>query len=190
MEYEMKRILCATLMTALVPFALSAQDSGSEKNDVQQKDVTVIHAQSTADGKSEVGERILEECIVSLPKVDDLEPEIVSQSAYLKEVNGDPSRNEFVKTYSASLDINYMLYQKTLIIVTTNSVKGQEPVMKVMEKNLKQSRKFTSNSSDGDIFAGRSNRQYYFSTPEAAEKDVKKRASAWLKQQSAVLCKK
>ena len=56
-----------------------------------------------------------------------------------------------------------MVYQKTLIIVTTNSVKGQEPVMKVMEKNLKQ-----TNSSPPVLQRGsvcrRSNRQYYFST--------------------------
>ena len=34
--------------------------------------------------------------------------------------------------------------------------------MKVMEKNLKQTKQFTSSSSEGDLFAGRSNRQYYF----------------------------
>jgi hypothetical protein len=189
MESDMKKALYTTVLSALLPLALYAQGSVSEK-EIQQKDITIIHGQSTADGKSQIGERILEECSVSLPKIDDLEPEINSQSAYLKEINGDPSRNEFVKTYTATLEINYMVYQKTLIIVTTNSVKGQEPVMKVMEKNLKQTKQFTSSSSEGDLFAGRSNRQYYFSTPEAAAKDVKKRAAAWLKQQSAVLCKK
>jgi hypothetical protein len=37
-----------------------------------EKDITIIHGQSIADGKSEIGERILEECIVSPPQVDDL----------------------------------------------------------------------------------------------------------------------
>ena len=183
----MKRTLCATIVVAVFPLAVFSQNDRAVR---EEKDVTIIHGHSTADGKSEVGERILEECIVSLPKLDDLEPEITSESIFLKEINGDPSKNEFVKTYRASMDINYMLYQKVLIVVTTNSVKGQEPVMKVMEKSLKQSKRITSNSSDGDLYAGRSNRQHYFSTPEAAAKDAKKRAAAWLKQQSAVVCKK
>lgn len=161
-----------------------------DENQRVEKDVTIIHAQSTADGKSEVGERILEECIVSLPSAEDLAPEISSESIFLKEINGEPSKNEHVKTYNATIEINYMIYQKVLVVVTTNSVKGQEPVMKVMEKNLKQSKRFVSNSSEGDLYAGRSRRQYYFSTPESASNDVKKRVAVWLKQQAAVTCKK
>jgi hypothetical protein len=119
-----------------------------------------------------------------------LEPVVNSSSQYLKEINGDPSKNDFVKTYSAALEINYILYQKVLIVVTTNSVKGQEPVMKVMEKSLTQTKRFESNSSDGDLYAGRSHRAYYFSTPEGASADAKKRAAAWIKQQASVMCKK
>jgi hypothetical protein len=183
----MNKIFCVTILAAILPMGIYAGDGDNRTVD---KDITVIHGTSSADGRSEVGERILEECIVSLPNAEDLEPEISSADPFLKEINGDPAKNEIVKTYSASLDINYMLYQKVLVVVTTNSIKGQEPVMKVMEKNLKQAKHFVSNSSEGDIFAGRSHRQYYFSTPEAAAKDVKKRASAWIKQQVSVLCKK
>ncbi|MBN2189488.1 MAG: hypothetical protein JW699_08535, partial [Chitinispirillaceae bacterium] len=71
-----------------------------------------------------------------------------------------------------------------------SSVQGQEPVMKMVEKTLRQSRLFESNPSDGDHFAGKSNRQYYFPTAEAAVSDVKKRAAIWIKQQSAVICSK
>lgn len=175
---------------AIIIAGLSAAVFSEEEKQVIEKDVTVIHAQSTADGKSEVGERVLEECIVSLPQVEDLVPDVKSESIFLKEINGDPAKNDFVKAYTAEIEINYMVYQKVLVVVTTNSVKGQEPVMKVMEKSLKQSKRFTSNSSDGDLYAGRSRRQYYFSTSDGAANDVKKRAAVWLKQQAAVTCKK
>lgn|SRR5512133_2621328 len=151
---------------------------------------TIIHGVSSADGKSDVSERILEECLQSLPRSGDLSPVVSSRAAFLKEINGDPSRNEQVQTFSASLDINYMLYQKVLVIVATSSVQGQEPVMKVMEKNLRQSKHFEANSSNGDIFAGRSHRQYYFSSEDAARNDVIRQATAWLRQQASVACSK
>lgn len=182
----MKIEFFVTLLISLFASTGFAQDS--EKSSVENKNVTIIHATSTADGKSDVSERILEECIISLPKAGELDPVIGSNSEYLKEINGDPSKNEFVKTYSATLDINYMLYQKVLVIVATSTVQGQEPVMKVMEKNLKQSKHFESTSANGDIFAGRSHRQYYFSTSNAAKEEVVKQANAWIRQQSAVVC--
>ncbi len=179
-----KLIVSSILLTACTIGSTIADDN------MNSKDVTIIHGTSTADGKSEIGERILEECITTLPSESQLEPVVSSSSQYLKEINGDPQKNDFVKTYSATLEINYIIYQKVLIVVTTNSVKGQEPVMKVMEKNLTQTKRFESNSADGDLYAGRSRRAYYFSTPEGASADVKKRAAAWLKQQASVLCKK
>jgi hypothetical protein len=181
----MKKLLVSSLLLTACTIGSTIAD-----DNVTTKDVTIIQATSTADGKSEIGERILEECINSLPSENQLEPVINSSSQYLKEINGDAQKNDFVKTYSATLEISYILYQKVLIVVTTSSVKGQEPVMKVMEKNLTQTKRFESNSSDGDLYAGRSHRAYYFSTPEGASADVKKRAAAWLKQQASVLCKK
>ncbi|MFC1584635.1 hypothetical protein ACFL5V_03705 [Fibrobacterota bacterium] len=157
--------------------------------DAKDKNITLISAQSSADGKSMVRKELLEECIVSLPGQESLEAEVTSSSQYLKGINGDNSRNKFVKTYKASLGINYMLRQKELIIVTTSSVQGQEPVMKVFERNIMQSKVFRSNPTEGDLYAGRSKRQYYFSTAEGAVNDVKKRAATWLKQKSAVVCR-
>jgi len=160
------------------------------KASTENKNITIIHSSSTADGKSDVSERILEECITSLPKGGDLDPVVNSGTQFLKEINGDPSKNDHVKIYSASLDINYMLYQKVLVIVATSSVQGQEPVMKVMEKNLKQTKHFESSSANGDLFAGRSHREYYFSSPDAAKSDVIKQANAWIRQQASVMCSK
>lgn len=174
------------LITALWAVAAYGGDPGMN---TANKNITVVSTQSAADGKSEVSEKLLEECIVSLPSTEDLDAEVTSSSAYVKEINGDPGKNDWVKMYKAEIEINYMLHQQSLIIVTTASVQGQEPVMKVVEKSLAQSKRFESNPTEGGNYAGRSNRQYYFPTAEAAVQDVKRRAAIWLKQQSAVVCK-
>jgi len=178
----MKSLLFILTITTVLTTATFADDDN--------KNVTIIQGTSVADGKSQVAERLLEECIATLPNPRSLEPIVTSQSQFLKEINGEQGKNEFVKTYTAVLEINYVVHQKVLIVVTTNSVQGQEPVMKVLDKTLKQSKKFVSSSSDGDIYAGRSRRQYYFSTADGAKKDVQERAAAWIQQQSAVMCKK
>jgi hypothetical protein len=160
--------------------------AGDDKS--EDKNITLISAQSTADGKSKVWKELLEECIVSLPKVAALEAEVSSQTHFLKEINGKKGKNEHMKTYSASIEINYMIYQKRLMIITTSSVQGQEPVIKEVEGKIKKSKKFVSNSGDGDLHAGQSKRKHYFSSAEKAVADVKARAGVWLKQQSAVVC--
>lgn len=185
MEAPMKKIVIMAFAVALAATSISAADPKSSDN----KNITVVSTQSTVDGKSQVSEKLLEECIVSLPSVQDLEAEVTSSSAYVKEINGDPKKNDWVKMYAASIEINYMLHQQSLIIVTTASVQGQEPVMKVVEKSLAQSKRFESNPTEGGHYAGRSDRQYYFPTAEAAIQDVKNRAAIWLKQQSAIVCK-
>jgi len=182
----MKKAIISAVVAALVPWAAFAL---SDKGLTENKNVTLVSAQSSVDGKSDINEKLLEECIVSLPDLSDLEAEVTSQAAYVKEINGDPAKNDFVKSYSAIIEINYMLRQQTLIIVTTSSIQGQEPVMKVFEKSLRQTKRFESNPTEGENFAGRSNRSYYFPTADAAVGDVKKRAAIWLKQQSAVVCK-
>ncbi len=161
---------------------------GMRINTDGDKDITVISGTSTADGESTVRKEVLEECIRSLPQVSELEAQVSSESRYLKAINGDLNKNEFRKTYTAQIEINYILFQKVLIIITTNSIQGQEPITKIVEKRLKQSKSFESNSSEGDIFANRSHRQYFFSSPEKAIEDVKKRAKTWLNQQAAVVC--
>jgi hypothetical protein len=156
----------------------------------EDKNITVISGTSTADGESTVRKELLEECIISLPRVSELEAQVTSESRYLKEINGETNKDEYRKTYTAQIEINYVLYQKVLIIITTKSIQGQEPITKIVEKRLKRSKVFDSNPSEGDIFANRSNRQYFFSSPEKAVEDVKKRAKIWLNQQAAVVCTK
>lgn len=179
----MKTIVVPFMLASMLPIVVGAADPTAEN-----RNITIIQGQSSADGTSQLSERLLEECIAALPDANALEPVVTSQSLFLKEINGDPAKNEFVKTYSASLDISYMIRQKVLVVVTTNSVQGQEPVMKVMDKSLQQIKHFDSNSPDGDLYAGRSHREYYFSTPEGARKDVLTRASAWIRQQAAIVC--
>jgi len=160
----------------------------TDKDKTENKNITLISAQSTADGKSKVWKERLEECIVSLPGVKDLDADVTAQSQFLKEINGEKGRNEHTQTYSASIEINYMLHQKELIIITTHSVQGQEPVTKVVERNIRRSKRFDSDPGSGDIYANRSHRQYFFSSADKAVEDAKKRAVIWLKQQNAVVC--
>lgn len=177
------------IIAALSLTVLSAGVYAADRNEpTENKNVTLVSAQSSVDGKSDINEKLLEECIVSLPALSDLDAEVTSHAGYIKEINGDPNKNEFTKSYSAFIEINYMVHQQSLIIVTTSSIQGQEPVMKVFEKNLKQTKRFESNPSEGENYAGRSNRVYYFPTAEAAIADVKRRAAIWLKQQAAVVC--
>jgi hypothetical protein len=182
----MKPFLTAAIVLSVL---LTPQTGFSGESSTLNKNITVISGHATADGRSEVREQILDECIVALPKAEDCEAVVSSESKYLKEINGSAERNEFAKVYSAVIDINYMLYQKVLFIVTTNSVPATEPNMKVMEKNIRQTKRFESNGANGDSFAGRSRREYYFSSSEAAVSDARKQAQIWLKQQSAVICK-
>ena len=135
----MKKVIFAAL--SLMAFSAGSFGATDRSPVTENKNVTVVEARSAVDGKSEISEKLLEECIVSLPGMNDLEAEVTSHAGYLKEINGDPNRNEFAKSYKAVIEINYMVHQQSLVIVTTSSVQGQEPVMKVLEKNIKQSKK-------------------------------------------------
>lgn len=178
----MKPAAVAALCLSLAP--LHAVET---KDRTERKHVTVITAEGKAEG-SEISRETVRECIVSLPGPDALEPEIVSESRFLKEINGDPSKNAWTKVYTAKININYMVYRKDVLIVTTKSLEGKEPTLRDLEKRLPQSKEFVSNSADGDTYAGRSNRQYYFTKPEDAANDAKQRARTWLKQQAPLLC--
>ncbi len=183
-----RRHMKAIMITAILLAALSVSGKSADTA-TQNKNITIVTGQSAADGKSEVREQILEECVVSLPAPDGLEAVVQSQPLFLKEINGNAAQNDFVKTYSAAIDINYMIYQKVLYIVTTSSVSGIEPTMKVMEKRIQHNIQFVSNPLNGDSFAGRSRREYYFSTVESAIADARKQAQIWLKQQAPVVCR-
>lgn len=185
-EIGMKKLLIISVSAVAV--VVSGSFAGEQNVSTQNRNITVIQGHSTADGSSDITERVLEECIVSLPALGSLDAQVDAQTEFLREINGEPGNNDFRKFYSAAIDINYMLHQKVLVIVTSSTVQAQDPVMKVVERNVKQSVRFESNPANGDMYAGRSNRQYYFSTREGAVEDAKARAAVWLKQQSAVVC--
>lgn len=178
MKYQLPMIIA--LLTSISFLGMTFAD--------ENKNVTVISGTSTADGKSTVHKEILEECLVSLPKIHEIKPQVSSQSEFLKGIGGDANKNEFMVTYTANIEINYIVFQKVLIIITTNSIQGKEPVTKIVEKKLRQSIRFDSDPSQGDIFAGRSKRKHYYSTADGATKDALKRAEIWLQQQRAVVC--
>ena len=102
---------------ALAAGGAFASEAAREK--VEKKTVTLINATGTADGSSEISREAVKECIVALPAAEALEPEVTSDSRYLKEINGDAGKNAWVKTYSAKVIINYQVYQKDLLIVAT-----------------------------------------------------------------------
>ena len=183
----------STTLRSAVLFAMSAvcaqaQPESKSSEKVEKKNITVITGESSADGSSEVRREMEKDCILSLPNPDQLEPQVTSEAVYLRGINGEPGHDAWAKVYTARLDIDYLNYQKELLIVTTRSVQGQEPVIKEVEKKLKHTESFVSNPAEGDTFAGRSNRQYYFTEAKDAIKDVKKRAKIWIEQQTAVVC--
>lgn len=154
----------------------------------QNKNVTLVTASSTSDGSSEISREKVQDCILSLPDPDKVEALVSSVSVFVQGVGGVAGRNEWVKSYSARLDVTYLTREKDLIIVTTRSLQGQPPVFREVEKMLRHTETFVSNSTEGDTYGGRSNRQYYFTTAQAAIKDVKDRARVWISQQAPAVC--
>lgn len=174
------------LCLALCLGAAYASDPKSGKT--ERKTVTLINAEGKIDGSTTVSREAVRECIIALPSSESVEPDVVSESRFLRELNGDAGKNAWTKIYTAKVTINYMVYKKDMLIVATQSVEGKEPTLKEVDKRLPQSREFVSNPADGDTFAGRSNREHYYTTAEGAVKDAKRRAQVWLKQQTPLLC--
>ena len=81
-----------------------------------------------------------------------------------------------------------MEHQKELIIITTRTVQGKEPFMKEVDINIRKSVVFNSDSQNGDVYGGLSNRKYYFTSKEKAIADVKEQARVWLNQQEPIVC--
>jgi hypothetical protein len=169
---------------ALIPLNGRAETAATKT----EKTVTFISAESSADGASEIAHEKLMDCIVSLPNPDKLDAQISSQAVFVQGVNGEAGRNEWIKSYIARLDVSYLTREKELIIVTTRNINGQAPVLREVDKTLKHTQTFISNSTEGEVFAGRSDRQYYFTKAESAIRDVKERARVWISQQQAVVC--
>jgi len=169
--------------------ALFCSSAHAFAGETDRKVLTIIDAESRADGRSQISKEILEECILALPTVDQLEPVTDAKSQFLKNINGDLHHNAPVRTYSAVIELTYALYQKQLVVVTTNSLERSEPVFKEVDRRFDQTVEFRSNPANGDHYHGRNLvNEYYFSTEQGAVDDAKKRAAAWLKQKQAIQC--
>jgi hypothetical protein len=189
MKYSPSLALPTTILTlALSTVWVPASHAQTQAARTENKNVTFVSATATSDGSSEISREKVEDCILSLPDPQKLEAQVSSQSVYVQGINGQTGKNDWIKSYSARLDITYMTREKDLIIVTTRSVQGQPPVFREVDKTLRHTQTFTSNATEGDLFAGRSNRQYYFTSAEAATRDVKERARVWISQQAPAVC--
>jgi hypothetical protein len=175
------------LPTALLLSAAMAVGA-AEAVKTENKNVTFVAASSTSDGSSEITREKVQDCITSLPDPEKVEALVSSEALFVQGVNGATGRNEWIKSYSARLDITYMTHEKDLIIVTTRSVQGQPPVFREVDKSLRHTQTFLSNPTEGDTYGGRSDRRYYFTTAEGAIKDVKARARIWISQQAPGVC--
>ena len=158
-------------------------------DDTQRAVLTVVGATANADGRSQIDSQTVEECILKLPTASELEPVVNAKSRYLKMINGDIDDNRSVRTYSAEIDLTYVIYRKRLVVVTTSSIEKSEPVFREVDGRFDASQSFVSNSENGNAYAGREYvHDYYFSTPQAAIDDVMQRANAWLKQKQSIMC--
>ena len=176
------------LLSLAVALLLVLATAGSAA-DRERKSITLISADTSADGLTRVHRELLEECILELPTAEELVPVVTRRAEFLKSINGDSSRNESAQTYSAVIDVGYVVHQKALIIVTTNSIERQEPIIKEVERRIPNSEQFHSDPNNGDSYAGRDlAHDYYFGTEQAAIEDVKGRAIAWLAQQKTITC--
>lgn len=142
-------------------------------------------------GASKIETQVIEECIQSLPQLSDLEAVVDAKSVYMKNINGDLKANHSVRTFNASVVVPYTVRRKVLLVVTTASIEGSEPTIQEVEGRFDESVAFRSNPENGDQFSGRELvLDYYFSKRELAAEDALRRASAWLKLQSSVMCGK
>ncbi len=180
----------ASIHHVLALVAVLTAAAGSAVAEEPRKSIaTIVATESPADGTSQIHTEVLEECIMTLPTLEQLQPVTDARSEFLKAINGDIENNASTRTFSATVSVTYSLYQKKLVVVTANTVEKSEPVLREVDGRFDQSVVFESNPENGDSFAGRDLvKEYYFSTPEGAAADAMRKAEAWIKQKQALLC--
>ncbi|HIF95360.1 MAG TPA: hypothetical protein EYQ60_19920 [Myxococcales bacterium] len=178
-------VLCAWWLAVLISVGAGTAAAESER-----QTVTLINASSAADGQSQIKSQLIEECIQSLPNASDLEAIVDVKSKYMKNIGGDITVNHSVKTYTAVVNVTYVLRQKQMLIVTTSSIEHSEPVLEAVVGRFDRTKQFRSNAENGDECAGMGLvPECYFSSEPRAADDAMKRAKAWLKQKRPVMCK-
>jgi hypothetical protein len=183
------KTMSTTMKYTTAALVLGAMLGVPKADEKIEETVTHIDVQSSADGSSDVRQESTRECILSLPNPESLDAQVTSEAIYLRGINGVPDSNGWAKSYTAKLDVNYLIGDKELLMITTRSVLGKDPMVGNVSKTTRHTKSFTSDPTEGDTYAGRSHREYYFTKSENAVKDVRGRAQAWIKQQDAVLCK-
>ena len=152
------------------------------------KNVNIITSTSGADGGMEVSREILVDCIQSLPNPNTLEAVSSAKVEFVRHINGEKEKDDQVQQWTAKVEIPYTIYQREMVIVSQRSVQGQGPVTKEVDKRLQKTYTVESDPSQGDSYGGRSNRVYYFSSADAAEKNAKEKAAKWIKQNQSNRC--
>jgi len=169
--------------------ALILASAGGGLAEEKERSIHTLVGAGSVDGTSQIQKEVVEECIMQVPTLDQLRPVADSTSRFLKAINGDLDHNASVRTYSAQIELTYVVYQKTLVVVTTNSVERTDPVFREVGGRFDRTIRFESDPENGDMFAGRDlAKEYFFSSEEKAIADATRRAQAWLEQKSAVLC--
>jgi hypothetical protein len=169
------------LLVVLIGLSLSASAEDTAKS---------IHAIVGAPGgSSQIEKEVIEECIMQIPSLGELRPVADSTSRFLKNINGKVDDNRSVRTYSAVVEVPYVIRQKTLVVVTTPSIERSEPAFREVTGRFDRTIRFASNSENGDMFAGRDLvKEYFFSTEQKAADDAMRRARAWTEQKQSILC--
>ena len=155
----------------------------------ENKNITIVTVRDTGKSETTISREPLDECITDIPDLNVIQGVSFCSTYYLKGIGGNNSNNDWVKDYTATVEVPYMLQQSELIIVTTKSIHAVQPKFQKVNKKFRRTKTFSSDHSNGNSFGGRSKRRYYFSTAEKALEDAKTKAKIWLSQQAAVICK-
>jgi len=161
----------------------------------QDKTITIIKVKANTkdNGKITIYKEILDECITNIPEIDNIQADYISETKFVKGINYDHNEDkllikDFVKIYTATVEVNYMLRQTQVLIVSTKSIKGNPPEFKKMYKKQKRTKRFKSRHQNGNTYGGRSKRFYFHNKYEDAQKDARRQAKIWLSSQKAVMC--
>ena len=173
-------------------FILTAPAFSQESLNINKKVFHIkVKDSSGTNGETKLYRELLDECYSDIPDVDAVIGDISSTTYFLKGINQVPNevlKNDWVRDYSATVEVNYMLRQTVLIIATTKSIEGKEPIFQKVHKKQKRTKRFESRHENGDSYGGRSKRRYFHSNEKSALKDARRQAKRWLSQQEAVMC--
>lgn len=185
----MKLELCAVVLLFCLSQGFCEDKAAEGKTTTVNKNITIISTQPSADGATRVAKELLDECIVSLPKTGEVEPFVDAKVLYVHDVNGKKGNDTYINSFVGRVEIHYLMRQREMIIITSNSVPSQSPVFKEVTRTVPRCDTVFSASQEGDVFTGTTPRLYYFTKQEDAKKSARSRAEIWIKQHEPILCR-